>query len=95
MTFRDKVSSTLDNRQDDYGNPENNFQAIADRWTMFFWQKYPHLRGTFHISREDVAIMMIDMKIAREVTAHKEDNLIDIVGYAEHLHTMRYKKNEQ
>lgn len=59
-------------RVDQYGNPEDCFDMIAE-----FWSSYTGvpLRG------KDVAMMMDLLKIAREKTTHKRDNLRDICGY--------------
>jgi hypothetical protein len=35
-------------------------------------------------SRNDVVIMMILLKVAREAFQHKRDNFVDIIGYAAH-----------
>lgn len=63
-------------RETAYGSPENNFQRIAELWTAYF-------DGGFEFSDEDVAIMMALLKIARIATGNtKEDNYIDLAGYA-------------
>ena len=72
------------NRQ--YGSPEDNFALIAK-----LWQDYLHevLRGVAGIDDaeilpEDVANMMILLKIARNATGlrTKTDSWIDICGYS-------------
>ena len=60
-------------RQDQYGNPEDSFQTIADLWSV--WLGY-------EVSARDVAIMMALLKIAREKHgAGKTDNYVDGCGY--------------
>lgn len=60
-------------RQEAYGNPEDNFNNIANLWTCFL-QK--------HISSSDVAVMMILMKVARlKTNPSHEDSWLDICGY--------------
>lgn len=68
-------------RTDIYGKPEDTFQTIAELWNGF-------LRGTGipdpNIDCEDVANMMILLKVARSAEGHyHKDNWIDIAGYAE------------
>ena len=64
-------------RQDAYGNPEDNFRLIAD-----LWNAYLHASMSDDISPKDVAMMMSLLKIAREVNgAGKRDNLVDAAGY--------------
>lgn len=43
-------------RQDQYGNPEDNFKTIADLWTAYTGRLF---------SAHDVAVMMALMKCAR------------------------------
>ena len=63
-------------RQDQYGNPEDNFERIADLWSVY-------LNCDVMIQAADVACMMILLKIARIATgAGKDDNWVDIAGYA-------------
>lgn len=70
----------LQDRNASYGDPEDNFQDIADRWTIFFRGRFG---GAVQFSALDVAIMMADVKMARLRTSPcKLDNHIDLAGYA-------------
>lgn len=61
-------------RQDQYGNPENNFARIARFWSA--WTGH-------HISPHDVAVMMCLLKIARmQGGAPTRDSYTDLCGYA-------------
>ena len=63
-------------RQDQYGNPEDNFERIADLWTSY-------LNADVMLQAADVACMMMLLKIARIATGTgKDDNWVDIAGYA-------------
>ena len=74
---------TLDNakrivtgrRDDEYGGPEDNFARIAALWSAYL--------GT-DIGAEDVAIMMVLLKISRLAASYYEstDSWVDIAGYA-------------
>jgi hypothetical protein len=59
-------------RQNDYGDPNVSFGRIAGLWSA-------HLG--VNVTKRDVALMMVLMKVSREKSAHKEDNLADIEGY--------------
>lgn len=61
-------------RQDSYGDPHENIKRVADLWTAYL--------GTV-VTARDVCLMMILMKCSRDRHAPKNDNLIDIAGYAE------------
>lgn len=61
-------------RQEDYGTPQDNFKNIAERWSQ-------HVGVEIHPWQ--VAVMMIDVKVARMATVGvpHEDSMIDIAGY--------------
>lgn len=70
-------------RNSDYGKPEDNFSAIAKRWTLFL-QGRGYLSEDQHLEALDVPFFMIDMKMARaQHKIEKIDNLVDIAGYAD------------
>lgn len=74
-----EASATINGaRQDQYGNPEDSFALIAERWSQYLEGKY---RFSNELTSDDVAFMMADLKMARECTQHKRDNLVDAVGY--------------
>lgn len=61
-------------REYDYGTPEDNFDKIAELWSVYL--DYPVLKG-------DVANMMMLLKIARARTGKGTDDCyVDIAGYA-------------
>lgn len=67
-------------KENTYGKPEDNFAMIAN-----FWSEYLFAKGILEevIDSDDVAIMMALLKIARIATGKaKEDNYIDLAGYA-------------
>ena len=66
-------------RQDEYGNPENSFQIIAEYWTTFLKHKYG-LRTP--LTPLDATNMMVLFKQARKIgQKHKRDNYVDSCGY--------------
>ena len=61
-------------RQGTYGEAENSFAVIAQMWTAYLGKD---------LTSADVANMMILMKVARNSSGvYKDDNWIDICGYA-------------
>lgn len=61
-------------REGTYGSPEDSFAVISQLWTAYLGKD---------ISTDDVANMMILLKVARNSSGvYKEDNWIDICGYA-------------
>ena len=67
-------------RQQDYGDPTENFQDIAYMWNEYI---YVAKGQESHLEPRDVAHMMILMKIARNCHKPKRDNWVDIAGYAQ------------
>jgi hypothetical protein len=64
-------------RSRDYGHPYENHRRIAEILSV---QLGPILSRP--ILPREVALMMIGLKLAREVNSPKRDNLIDACGYA-------------
>ena len=66
------------NREQDYGSPENNFKTIA-----ILWNGYIKAIKRDHLEPHDVAALLSLLKMARIASGHaKEDNWIDLAGYA-------------
>lgn len=70
-------------RRSEYGSPKENFQMIGKIWSAIL---------DIHITPDDVALMMIGLKLAREAHKHSEDNLVDICGYALCVEELRNEK---
>lgn len=66
-------------RNSSYGEPEDNFQAIADIWNA---QGYCKGKDYELLTAVDVALMMTGMKLARlrHNAAHR-DSWVDMIGY--------------
>jgi hypothetical protein len=74
------ITAVCTERNDEYGEPEQNFEAIAAYWSNYL--SYALDRDTLLCSR-DVAHMMILFKVARLTTGKlTQDSYIDIAGYA-------------
>lgn len=71
------------NRGHDYGHPLDNFEMEAE--LMNVWMHYKHAKegklGPI-LDWKDMAIHKLFMKITRECHRHKEDNSVDLAGYA-------------
>lgn len=65
-------------RSRDYGHPYQNHQRIADLWNAYCKGKGLDAR----FAPDDVAYMMILLKVARAINGKKRDHLVDIAGYA-------------
>jgi len=79
-TLKAAMECVLVNRNKDYADPEDNFSAIAELWTFWLRQRYGI---EFVLTPLDIAMMSSDIKKARMLeNPYKEDNFIDIAGYA-------------
>lgn len=59
-------------RQSEYGDPRESFERIARFWSVYLGHE---------VSGKDVAMMMVLLKMSREMSRHKPDNLVDMAGY--------------
>ena len=66
-------------RQQEYGPPEESFSIIARMWNVYLNNCRD---GRDFISRTDVAMMMVLLKVARTNGEPTKDSLVDIAGYA-------------
>lgn len=64
-------------RHSAYGDAESNFQCIADLWNAIGVS-----RDGGAVGPVDVALMMVLLKVARQAYTPKDDNWVDIAGYA-------------
>ena len=71
----DKAKTIINGeRQGSYGQAEDSFSIIAKMWSAYLRKD---------IDASDVANMMVLMKVARNANGvYKDDNWIDICGYA-------------
>lgn len=73
-------------RQADYGHPYDDFSRTAGMMTgIGFMFMDPSTKQPRAIQPKDIPIVMMLVKLSREVNHHKEDNLVDTVGYVKTL----------
>jgi len=77
---------TSKDRQKNYGHPKDNFKRIADLWNAYLSNRQ---NPETEITTEDVAWMMVLLKIARDLNRPTKDNLVDAVGYTRTLAMIR------
>lgn len=82
----DAAECVCQDRDIDYGDPENSFEGIGGLWTAFLKAKGITLRDSngapYAIDGHDTGMMLTLMKVGRIATGHtKADNYIDGAGY--------------
>ncbi len=75
QALREAATIIAGDRDVQYGGPEENFTRIAKIWSVIIG---------VDITPEDVAMMMVGLKVARYASksGFQPDTWIDIVGYA-------------
>ena len=63
-------------RESDYGHPRDDFSRTARLWNAWL-EGRPNRR----VGADDVAAMMILLKMSRQCHKVKRDNLVDMAGY--------------
>ncbi len=75
------TAKVLEERRDDYGDPSEQFRAIAARWSITL--------GT-PVTADQVVLCMIDLKLARLAYDPRHfDSIVDVIGYAVLLNELR------
>ncbi len=73
-------------RAKDYGDVKTSFNQISDLWSVYLNRHiktaYPDLEVPIQLSNEDVANLMILMKVSRAQNGFHLDSYVDIAGYA-------------
>lgn len=74
--LNEAVRCVCGGRDEEHGEPENNFALIGRLWREYLDTDKP-------ITGHDVAVMMALLKIARIASGRvKMDNYVDLAGYA-------------
>jgi hypothetical protein len=73
--LREAATIISGDRDTQYGGPEENFERIAKVWSVI---------TKYEFTREDVAMMMVGLKLARygSKSGFQPDTWVDIAGYA-------------
>ena len=82
MSILKKAEAIVNSKARDYGDPVDNMNKIAKLATI--------LTGKT-LTDSDICKVQIALKLTREINKHKEDNLVDLVGYTEILNKLGRK----
>jgi hypothetical protein len=93
VTILEEATKIVDGpREDNYGHPALNFER-----TRLIWMGILHSKLTpgSEITCEEVALMMVGLKLAREVHKPTRDNLVDGCGYLRCIEKIQQLKESQ
>ena len=82
MSILEAAEKVIGERGEDYGDPKVNLTAISKAWNGYLFQR-GFMMDNESLNPGDVAIMMALLKLIRQGNRHKEDNLLDAIGYIE------------
>lgn len=77
MISRTAENLVLGDRNASYGSPKDDFARVAKVWSGLLSSKL-----SADITPQEAILMMAGLKLCREVHKPKEDNRVDLVGYA-------------
>jgi hypothetical protein len=66
----------LGDRNSSYGNPRDDYLKTSKIWSGLLAHKLKE-----DITPEEAMLMMVGVKMSREVYKHKDDNITDMIGY--------------
>ena len=81
LVFLEDVRDIVEEREEQHGSPKEIFDSIAIFWNDYLYRAHG---CEVDLSGMDVALMMVQFKIARVIENPKGslDSLMDIAGYA-------------
>lgn len=77
--LKEAASLITGDREKDYGTPQVNFNRIAALWNV---QAAHLLKDGAYFTPVDVALLLLQLKMARAVNSPKRDTFVDAAGYA-------------
>lgn len=82
-------------RQQDYGHPADDFKRTAGMLSSLGFRFVDHAGNLRELDAIDIPAIMMCVKLSREVNRHKDDNVVDIIGYAKTLDMVYERKKEE
>ena len=81
QVLHDAANLIVGDRNEDYGDPYEDFGMTADLWHEYL-NRIIKRKGGLVVEPHDVAVMMVLLKVSRlSWTPAKRDHWVDIAGY--------------
>lgn len=80
--FDEKVEEIRAERGKDYDAPARDMERLRRRWSIALEAAGILVPGQM-LPRRLVGVMMMDLKLNRQAYKHKDDNLLDLSGWAQ------------
>ncbi len=87
--LEEAIRLTSGRRNEDYGNPLDDYMRTAELWTALLRHK---LKPGETIEWDDAIRCMCAVKLSRDVNRRKRDNMADLAGYA---HCRQWAEDEE
>lgn len=93
--FVKDTKAIITERQSSYGHPIEDFTRSSGMMASLGFRFQDASGNIRNVAAADIPIIMMCVKMSREMHRHKDDSVLDIAGYANTLNQVYEKQREQ